>query len=190
MTHYERLKKKRLGDILVDEGLVGKDTMIAALHEQQVSSRLLSDILIEGDELSEYQLARTLVEQQQLPYVDLTCYVLHKDLIKEFAGSFLHKNGVVPLETFGGRIAFAAQEIPNPTVIEELKEHSPKGLFFFIALASDVKRCLQENAPLEGDDRVAVVKQAQGEDAGEDMAWQSLFDAANESVIAELSEDD
>ena len=185
MTHYERLKKKRLGDILVDERLVGKDTMIAALHEQQVSGRLLSDILLAGDEFSEHELARTLVEQQQMPYLDLSCYSLHRDLLKEFASGLLHKNGVVPLERFGGRVAFAAQEIPSPNVIEELKKQSPDGLFFFVALASEVKRCLHENAPLEGEDRRVVA-----EDIGQDRAWQSLFDAANESVIAELSEDE
>ncbi len=190
MTHYARLKKKRLGDILVDEGLVSKDTMIASLHEQQVSGQLLSDILLKGEEITEYLLARTLVEQQQLPYLDLSCYALHKDLIKGFGGSFLHKSGVVPLDNFGGRVAFAVQEIPAPNVIEKLKEHAPNGLFFFIALASDVKRSLQEVAPLEGAERIAVVKQARGEDTGEDQAWQSLFDAANESVIAELSDEE
>ena len=190
MTHYERLKKKRLGDLLVDEGLVGKDAMIAALHEQQVSGQLLSEVLLKGEHLSEYLLARTLVEQQQMPYIDLACYALHKDLIKEFAAGFLHKNSVVPLENFGGRIAFAVQEIPNPNVIERLKVHSPNGLFFFVALASDVKRCLQEFAPLEGKERLVVAKQTLGEDTGEDRAWQSLFDAANESVIAELSDEE
>ena len=53
-----------------------------------------------------------------------------------------------------------------------------------------MKRCLQEFAPLEGKERLVVAKQTLGEDTGEDRAWQSLFDAANESVIAGLSDEE
>ena len=101
MTHYQRLKKKRLGDLLVDEGLVGNDTVIAALHERQVSHRLLSEILIEAEELSEYDLARILVEQLQLPYLDLSTYQIHKDLVQTFDLSGPNVFGMV--EQYYGR---------------------------------------------------------------------------------------
>jgi len=49
MTHYERLKRKRLGDVLVDEGVVERDVVIRALQEQQLSRRLLSAIPLEDE---------------------------------------------------------------------------------------------------------------------------------------------
>ena len=121
MVHYERVKRKRLGDFLMDEGLVTKDGMIAALHEQQVSNNLLSNVLLESQNVSEFELARAIVDHQQVPYLDLGDYNLHKDLVKQFDAEFLNAVRVVPIENFGGRIAFAVQEVPSLEIVEKLK---------------------------------------------------------------------
>ena len=34
MTHYERLKRKRLSDLILDENLVSKEALLAALQER------------------------------------------------------------------------------------------------------------------------------------------------------------
>ena len=74
MTHYDRLKRKRLGDVLVDEGLATEETVISALQEQQRSGRLLSDILLDLRQVGEHDLARAIVEHYQVPYIDLKNY--------------------------------------------------------------------------------------------------------------------
>jgi len=112
MTHYDRLKRKRLGDILVDEHLASEEVVITALQEQQRSGRLLSDILLQMQEVGEYDLARVIVEQYQTPFIELKSYAVHKDLIELFTPEFLHRSAVVPLDRFGRQICFACQEIP------------------------------------------------------------------------------
>ena len=58
MTNYDRLKRKTLGDILVDEELASEETVIQALQEQQRTGALLSSILLESREIDEFQLSR------------------------------------------------------------------------------------------------------------------------------------
>jgi len=193
MTHYERLKRKRLGDLIVDEGLAEKDLVISALHEQQQTGKLLSSILLDCEQIDQYDLARVITEQYQVPFVDLENYSVHKDLIKEFPAEVLHRARVLPMERFGKFVCFACQEIPSPETHKKLREQTG-GVFVFAAFARDIVLKLQENHPWEApetDEPFAGAVQAKAEgDLKADQSWQSLFDAANESVLSELGDDE
>lgn len=198
MTHYDRLKRKRLGDVLVDEGLATEEEVIAALQEQQQTGRMLSDILFEGRKVSEYDIARAIVEHCQAPFIDLRTYTLHKDLIKTLPPRLLHGAGVVPMERFGDQIGFACQEIPSDEVANRLKEHSPGGIYIFIASSVDIRAALHSHAPLtaESDEEPAKAaapvpaKAAAATQSAEDQAWKELFDTANESILTDLTDPD
>lgn len=207
MSHYKRLKRKRLGDILVVEKVATKDAVISALHEQQKSQRLLSDILLDEQELGEWDLARVVVEQYQVPFVDLSRYSLHKDLLERFPPSLLHAAAVVPLDRFGEHVCFACQEIPGEAVVEKLKKSVSGGLHFYVALSLEIRRCLAEHAPLSDEERAkqpavaaeaAKAPEGSGETEGgegpvplnEDSAWKELFDAANEAILQDLNTDE
>jgi type IV pilus assembly protein PilB len=196
MTHYDRLKRKRLGDVLVDEGLATEEEVIAGLQEQQQTGRMLSDILFEGRKVSEYDIARAIVENCQAPFIDLRSYTMHKDLIQSLPARLLHAAGVVPLEKFGDQISFACQEIPSDDVANRLKEHSPGGIYIFVASAVDIRAALHSHAPLtaETDEEPKAAapakKAATAAVSAEDQAWKELFDHANDSILTELTDPD
>ncbi|MDH3591832.1 MAG: hypothetical protein OER88_08140 [Planctomycetota bacterium] len=181
MTHYQRLKNKRLGDILVDEGLASKEAVIAALQQQQTTGRLMSESLLEAREINDYDLARAIVEQYQAPFIDLSKYTLHKDLIEEFPAELLHRARVLPLDRFGKQVCFACQEVPSADIAEALGKISEGGLYFFVASAYDLRQKLDDYATLQPMDGAPVFG-----DIEEDSGWQNLFDSANESVVNEL----
>ncbi|MHC4547950.1 MAG: GspE/PulE/PilB domain-containing protein [Planctomycetota bacterium] len=191
MTHFDRLKRKRLGDILVDEGIATEEEVIAALQEQQQTGRLLTDILFDGRQVSEYQIARAVVEQYQTPFIDLRSYTLHKDLVTSYPAKLLHRAAVIPLERFGKQVCFACQEIPSDDIADKLKESSPGGIYIYVASAVDIRHSLANYAPLaeeeaeEADARERPVATAV---PNEDQAWKELFDAANESILTDLSD--
>ncbi len=207
MTHYERLKRKRLGDVLVDEGVVERDVVIRALQEQQLSRRLLSDILLEEDSVAQYDLARVIVDQYQVPFLDVSTYSLHKDLIEEYPNELLHEAGVLPLDRFGQQVCFACQEIPSQAHADQLRQHTDGGMYFYVALATDIRQCLQDHAPIEAPEKMEEVQapdgaQVFGEEqvlsetldgdstAAEDAAWKNLFDSADDAIKAELGQEE
>jgi len=197
MTHYDRLKRKRLGDVLVDEGLATEEEVIAALQDQQQSGRMLSEILYEGRKVSEYDIARAIVEHCQAPFIDLRSYTLHKDLIKTMPARLLHAAGVVPMERFGDQISFACQEIPPDEVANQLKEQAPGGIYIFVASSVDIRAALHAHAPLGEDEpaeqpkvAVAAGKAAPAKGSAEDQAWKELFDEANDSILTDLTDPD
>jgi len=190
MTQYHRLKRKRLSDLLVDEGLVDKGVVLAALHEQQESGEMLSTILLESQEIDAFDLSRLLVEQYQVPFVELGQYTANKDLIKEFPAQLLHHSRIVPLERFGGHVAFACQEVPSADAHTSLKDLVDGSVLVFAALARDIEEKLREFAPYEQTEKIASIERVKPvmdpEQAAQDKEWQSLFDNADDSVMSEM----
>jgi len=182
MTHYDRVKRTRLGDMLVDEGLVSKEAVIEALREQQRNHRTLSDILIDTQQITEYDVARILVREQQLPFLDLAAYSGHKDLVARFPAELLHRAAVLPLEKFGDQVAFACQEVPTGQVAEELRALAPAGFFVYIALSAEIRRLLGEYAPIASQG----TPWREGSGPSADARWTNLFDSANQAVLAEI----
>lgn len=64
--------RKRLGDLLVEEGIVAQDQLEQALGKQQTTGRKLGDTLISMGFLSEQQMLSFLSRQLDIPLVDLT----------------------------------------------------------------------------------------------------------------------
>jgi len=186
MTLYERIKSKRLGDVLVDEDLATEEAVIAALHEHQRTGALLSDILMEARAITEWDLARIVVDQYQMPYIDLSSYTLHKDLIAKFPPQLLSRARVVPLERFGQLVAFACQEVPEADAVKELSKNAPGGVYLYAASARDIREVLHQHAPVTPDELDVESVASEGApiplNMNEDQSWQNLFDAADEAI--------
>ena len=63
--------RKRLGDLLIEEGIVSQDMLEQALDNQQSTGRKLGDTLISLGFLSEQQMLQFLSRQLDIPLVDL-----------------------------------------------------------------------------------------------------------------------
>jgi hypothetical protein len=216
MTHYDRLKRKRLGDVLVDEGLATEETVIAALQDQQRTGRLLSDIVLETRDVGEHDLARAIVDHYQIPYIELKGYTAHKELFQEIPAPLLNKGRVVPLDRYGKQMCFACQEVPGKEIVDELRRYAPGGIYFYVASAVEVRRVLEEHAGLTKPASAAHAKKgaagamaaATAQKGGapaasaarkssaapvaddEDSAWKDLFDAANDSILTDIKGQD
>ena len=188
MTYYERLKRKRLSDILVDEGVASKEAVITALHEHQQSNNLLSHILIHAGELREYDLARVLVGQYQLPFLELTNQSYHRELIEKLPAQLLHTNRMVPLGSFGEITTFVCQEFPAEAVFDELATFGVHRVFLFVALACDIRLALHDHVPIADEAGTRGEAKVRAEEMAADKTWTQLFDTANEAVVTDMEQ--
>ena len=78
-----RPQKFRLGDLLVQEGLISSIQLDEALHEQRSSGRKLGQVLIDKQWLTEAQIGKAVARQIHAPYVDLAHYPLRPELAQQ-----------------------------------------------------------------------------------------------------------
>jgi len=82
MSANMKRAKVRLGDLLVEKGLISETQLQSALAEQRKSGRKLGRVLIDSGYVEEEALLTTLSSQIGIPYVDLSTFELNPQLIK------------------------------------------------------------------------------------------------------------
>ena len=66
-----RKVRKKLGEILVSDGILSEDVITASEAEAQASGKRLGEVLVEGGHASEVQVASALARQAGMEFVDL-----------------------------------------------------------------------------------------------------------------------
>jgi MSHA biogenesis protein MshE len=74
--------RKRLGDLLVEEGIITEEQVTQALSAQQQTGRKLGDTLIQLGFLSEHQMLEFLSQQLDLPLIDLSRFQVDVEAVQ------------------------------------------------------------------------------------------------------------
>ena len=74
--------KKKLGDLLLDLGLISESNLKAVLETQKETKKKLGEILIEEKYLTEREFFEVLEFQLGVPYVDLDRFSIDPDVPK------------------------------------------------------------------------------------------------------------
>ncbi len=90
-------KRKRLGDMLLDAGLLTEEELTKALNAQKASGLPLGDYLISIDLVSENQIIDMLSEQLQIKKFDANQFVITPDLAQLIPNDIASKYNIVPL---------------------------------------------------------------------------------------------
>lgn len=91
-------KKKRLGDILIDAGIISDDQLMTALAVQREKGLKLGETLIDLAYTTEVEIANALHRQLNYDYVILSERRIEQDVIRLVGEEILRKHSVMPFE--------------------------------------------------------------------------------------------
>lgn len=137
--------------MLVEKGLLNETLLKKALEEAQSSKEKLGTILIKNGYLSEPDFYKTLSEQLQIPYVDLTNYVIPESLPKEIDFDLLQKYRCVFLYEKDKKYYFAFVDPTRVMDFDEIYLILGKPIEPVAAPKSQIEKILKR---LEGTSRV------------------------------------
>ncbi len=104
--------KKRMGDILVDAGIITSEQLHELLDEQAGSKhKRLGTLLVERGITSEEMIAKVLAAQLKLPYVDLSSYHVVEAAALQISGELARRHECVPID---GDLAGVTLAMSNP----------------------------------------------------------------------------
>ncbi|HEX9727601.1 MAG TPA: type II secretion system protein GspE, partial [Gemmatimonadales bacterium] len=92
---------ERLGDLLVREGLITREQLQQALHEQRSSGARLGYVLVKLGLIPEIEITKMLAKQYRVPAVDLGRFSVEEKIIKLIPGEVAIKHSVLPLKREG-----------------------------------------------------------------------------------------
>jgi type IV pilus assembly protein PilB len=183
---FDKIARKKLGELLVDAGLISYEVVDHAISEQKRTGRLIGEILVEQGHVRELDIAVVLARQFQLPYLQLADYQFSKEIVELIPAELCHQYGLIPLDCFGDVMIVAVSQNPTRDAIDSIKEATGCTISPFVAVGSEVQRYLDELAPYDAKASLRQRRQAEAEEAS-GSTWTDVFDRGDSSATQRIA---
>ncbi len=113
--------KKKLGDLLVDLGLISETNLKAILEFQKVSKKKLGVILVEEKYVTEQEFLEVLEFQLGVPYIDLDRFSIDAEAPKLISENLAKRYTIIPVSCDGTTITLAMNDPLDIYAIDDVK---------------------------------------------------------------------
>ncbi|HEY0829115.1 MAG TPA: ATPase, T2SS/T4P/T4SS family [Bacilli bacterium] len=113
--------RKRIGDLMVESGLLSTERLQDALQEQKDLKMRLGDVLITRGYITEQQLIEVLEFQLGIPHVQLYKLKIEQKVINIIPQRLAEQHSVLPIRTEGNKLVLAMADPLDYFAIDELR---------------------------------------------------------------------
>ncbi len=147
---YYSSKRKSIGEILVEQGLISQEQLEQALSKQNhikktwELAKTLGQLLIEMGYINSQGLLTALSKQFNMPILSLKHYVPHPEFQKIIGKRYARGHKIIVLDNSPKTIKLVLAE-PSIQIIEELKKFIPFGKTaeFYLASHTEIDECFR-----------------------------------------------
>ncbi len=123
--------KKKIGEILLERGLIGKKELSIALSAQRVVGKKIGELLVSLGFVTPRQVAETLAQQFGIEYVDLSLFPPEEEALKLIPRNMAERFRMIPLSLHNETLSLGLVDPDNFEAIDAarrltLKTISPK----------------------------------------------------------------
>jgi type IV pilus assembly protein PilB len=139
MANIQRMSRKKLGEILVQAGVIDDLQLQAALTEQARTKELLGEVLVRRGFVTETDIVQTIALQFSLPYLSAEQIELAPAALDLLPLDLMRQHQVVPLDRFGPIVTVLCAGLLNTDLLNQIEQHTGCEVQLFITTATDVK---------------------------------------------------
>lgn len=114
-------KRKKLGELLIDSGLISQEQLAEALEIQKQSGEKLGNIIVNQNYVSEPQIMEVLEFQLGIPFVDLNNTKIPSEAQRVIPYNLIRRHNVVPVKIEMNMLYVAMDDPLNFIAIEDLR---------------------------------------------------------------------
>lgn len=138
-------QRKRIGELLIDQGLIDEDKLHQGLEEQKKTKLQLGKCLVNLKFITEKQLVDVLSAQLDIQHVVLENFNFNKVLVKLIPEDLARRYKVIPLFEREGVLTIAMADPTNLRTIDHLKFKTGKGIDPVIAEEKSITTAIEKN---------------------------------------------
>ncbi len=135
--------RKRLGDILQEQGLLSNEQLSAALDEQQRTGDRLGQALVRLNLVTPSQVADALSEHLRIDRVDFTRRYLSPEVVDLIPGTVILAKHVLPMEMQDGVLSVAMADPLDINIIDDLQRLTGKIITPLVATEEEIEAAYQ-----------------------------------------------
>ncbi|MGQ9523395.1 MAG: type II secretion system ATPase GspE [Armatimonadota bacterium] len=137
-------KKGRLGEILIERGLITEEQLHEALEQQKRSGELIGQVLINLGYVQERDVLEALGEQLGLPVVTLTEHSVDPVALGQVPSEFAMRHQLIPLRSDDHTITVAMANPLDVQPLDDLRLVTGCEIKPAIASPSEIKRAIEQ----------------------------------------------
>jgi len=136
--------QKRLGEILIEKGLITEAQLHDALLEQRVSDGFIGKILVNKGLITTKDLMEALSEQFGIPLIDIKNQHINMELARKFSTSLILDHKCFPLKEDEYTVTIAIINPLNAVAISKIEEEAyPRKVNLVLVLEEDIEKVIQ-----------------------------------------------
>jgi len=135
--------ERKLGDLLVKDGIVTQDQLDSAVKKQKETNQSLGRILMETGAASEWEIAAALGKQLNVPFITLSQYEIERQVLESIPRDIVMKYNIVPVDRTGDTLTVALPDPNNIFILDELRLLTKCQIVPVISFETDIQEAIQ-----------------------------------------------
>ncbi len=182
---------KKLGELLIQEGIIDEEQLNRALEEQRTSGERVGAVLIKLGLITEDSLVDFIARQFHVPAVNVVKLNIPKDVISLIPLDISQKYQAIPFGIMGNTLNVAMADPGNLFVIDDLRFLTRKNIQVHVCSDSAIKKLISQFFTHDDnlDDMLGMLKEEVDVDlveTAEEMDLSFLEDAAEQAPVVKL----
>src|SRR5216117_1063691 len=187
---------RRLGDLLVADGLLTAEQLKKALAEQKGSPEKIGTVLIRLNYINDEQLIGFLSRQYGVPSITLAQLDIDSDVLKLVPAPIARKYEVIPVRKMGNSLALAMADPTNVFALDDISFMTNLQVLPLVASQTAIKKAIDRNYESKTEAITSVLSDMQTDLAnvevvgdGEEGAKVDVFElkeSADEAPVVKL----
>lgn len=180
--------RKRLGEILVTNGVITSEQLAFARQEQEDSGKLLDQILLEKKFATKKDIAKALSEQVSIDFVEkITEQMIDPKILSKIPLKFLRKHLVIPI-IFEGRKTIVTADPRDLQPLDNISLLLSGDVSYAVSTPEIINDAINRYYPLESSKEMMDDLNEEGEEAIdlESIEEKDILEMANEAPIVKL----
>ena len=134
---------KKLGELLVERGLVTKDQLELALADQKKSGGLLGEILVGWGYTTEESIVQVLSSQYDFAFIPASQYQVEDEVTALIPKEFATRYSLVALDRFGKTLTVAMSNPLHEEALTKVEEMTGCEAFPLITTYTEIMRSIE-----------------------------------------------
>jgi len=180
----------RLGDILVEKGIITEKELKAAIAEQQRTGEILGQVLVKMGLVTEKVVLQVLSEQQGIPFLDLKNIKINENVIKKVPSKFAMHYKIMPVNLESNILTIAISNPFDMWPVDDLETHLGYRVERTLATSADILEAIRRYYGVGSDTIESILavepRQERKEEAAVEEDVQDLEKMAGNASIIKL----
>ncbi len=136
-------KKKRLGEILIEDGVLSPESLEEALNHQKKEGGLIGQILIRLGYVTEEELIAAVGKQLRIPYIPLSHYSVNSETAVKFGVESCRRFLVLPFDQDEKNVFLTMGDPLNDLAIGEVEKKYSLRPQIFISTPTEIMNMVE-----------------------------------------------